>query len=242
MVNDTSYSSLWLYDWKPIDGLNDALAKTEGLSELNPALAGKIIRYWSEEEDIILDPFAGRGRAVVAMLHNRHYIGFEVSEMAYKQLYETISQERYEDLPQPVLHNEDSYNLDNHPLPEVDLIFTCPPYWNLEQYESVPGQLSNMDTYQLFLERLKQIMGKAVKKLKKDGFLVMVVGDWRDDGKLIPFHSDCIPLLSNLSLELWDIIVNQSVTWHLACKRFGKMRDIKKTSKVHEYILVFKKT
>ena len=36
---------------------------------------------WSNEEDIILDPFMGSGTtAKMALLNNRRYIGFEISK------------------------------------------------------------------------------------------------------------------------------------------------------------------
>jgi len=82
----------------------------------------------------------------------------------------------------------------------------------------------------------------SVQHLKKDGYALIVVGDWREEWGLRTFHIDYIKMMACLGLTLWDVIINQSVTFDLACKRFGKLRKAKKTAKVHEYILVFKKT
>jgi site-specific DNA-methyltransferase (adenine-specific) len=58
------------------------------------ALARDHIRSWSNEGDIVLDPFMGSGTtAKVARALNRHYIGFEISQeyvdLANKRLQET---------------------------------------------------------------------------------------------------------------------------------------------------------
>ena len=96
---DTSFSSLWLFDKKDLKGYKDKLANTkikkvrgEYYSQFNPTLAGKIIRFWSNKGDTILDPFAGRTRAIVASLEGRKYIGFEVSPIVHHSLHESLSQ------------------------------------------------------------------------------------------------------------------------------------------------------
>lgn len=249
-MTDTSYSSLWLFEKKGIRDLNGRVVSIRSLdmvkgrnySEFNPTVAGKIIRYWSDEWDTILDPFAGRMRGAVAMFNDRCYLGFEVSKEAYDAAYKVINAVGVGNHPQPVIHCDDSFNLDKYELPEADMVFTCPPYWNLELYESCEGQLSDYRDYPSFLSRLKAIFQKSASILKHGGFFVIVVGDWREDGRYIPFHRDCINMLEGIGLELWDIIINQSVTFDIACRRFGRLKRVRKTSKVHEYILVFQKT
>jgi len=46
------------------------------LSEFNPTVADHILRYWSEPNDWVLDPFAGRTRALIAKTLGRNYVGF----------------------------------------------------------------------------------------------------------------------------------------------------------------------
>lgn len=51
------------------------------------------ILTWSNEGDVVLDPFLGSGTtAKMAILNNRHYIGFEISNEYYQIAIERINQ------------------------------------------------------------------------------------------------------------------------------------------------------
>jgi len=246
---DTTYSSVWLFRknrtlWK---GTKDPIANMKNFrqvrgkyfSEFNPTVAENIINFWSEEGDIILDPFAGRTRGLISGLKNRKYIGFEISKGVYNKTSEILCNNAVNFIPK--LFNDDSFNIDKRNLPLVDLIFTCPPYWNLERYESCEGQLSDMKDYEIFLERYKQIMKKSVKLLKKEKYCALVVGDFRKNKRYYTFHIDTIKIMEELGMKLHDLIVVQSVTFDIANKRFGCFKNYKFTSKVHEFLLIFKK-
>jgi len=126
-------------------------------------------------------------------------------------------------------------------MPKVDFIFSCPPYWNLERYESCEGQLSDIKNYEEFLERYKQIMEKSISLLKEDKYMCLVVGDFRLKKRYYTFHCDNIKMMQDLGMKLHDVICIQSVSFDIANKRFGMFKKWKFTSKVHEYLLVFKK-
>lgn len=64
--------------WKYSVGFND---KTGHPAVFPEELARDHILSWSNEGDIVLDPFMGSGTtAKMAKLNNRHYIGFDISE------------------------------------------------------------------------------------------------------------------------------------------------------------------
>ena len=64
--------------WKYSVGFND---KTGHPAVFPEQLAQDHILSWSNEGDIVLDPFMGSGTtAKMAVLNNRHYIGFDISE------------------------------------------------------------------------------------------------------------------------------------------------------------------
>jgi DNA modification methylase len=253
---DTTYSSLWLYrkpkeipEFKdPIGSESISEAKKKGIpyfSEFNPLVAENIINFWSDENDTILDPFAGRTRGIVAGLKHRKYFGFEVSPIVANAVNEIIekNKDKFADGFMPKIICDDSFNLDDNKygLPIIDCIFTCPPYWNLEVYESAKGQLSDIDDYFTFLRRYQEIMQKAITKLKDNGFVCLVVGDFRKDNKLIPFDCDTYFLMETLGLTLWDKIVLQNINFGWASFKFGSAKHKRQTAKVTEYLLVFKK-
>lgn len=73
--------------WKYSVGFND---KTGHPAVFPEQLAQDHILSWSKECDVVLDPFMGSGTtAKMAILNNRHYIGFDVSKE-----YCEIAQER----------------------------------------------------------------------------------------------------------------------------------------------------
>ena len=64
--------------WKYSGGFND---KTGHPAVFPEQLAQDHILSWSNEGDIVLDPFMGSGTtAKMAVLNNRYYIGFDISE------------------------------------------------------------------------------------------------------------------------------------------------------------------
>src|SRR5205085_12131166 len=61
-----------------------------------------------------------------------------------------------------------------------DLLFSCPPYYDLEVYSDEPGELSAMQTYEEFLAAYRLIIANALDRLKEERFAVWVVGEIRD--------------------------------------------------------------
>jgi len=246
---DTTYSSVWLFrkNGKLYSGTKDPIANMKNFrqvggkyfSEFNPTVAENIINFWSEKGDIILDPFAGRTRCFVSAMKERKYLGFEISKEVCDKIEPLMKVEKY--MYQPEIFNLDSFNIDKEKIPSVDFIFTCPPYWNLERYESCEGQLSDIKKYEDFLKRYKQIMEKSINLLKEDKYMCLVVGDFRLKKKYYTFHCDNIRIMQELGMKLHDVVCIQSVSFDIANRRFGMFKNWKFTAKVHEYLLVFKK-
>ena len=74
--------------WKYNVSFND---KTGHPAVFPEKLAEDHILSWSNEGDVVLDPFMGSGTtAKMAMLNKRNYIGFEKSEDYYKKSLERV--------------------------------------------------------------------------------------------------------------------------------------------------------
>lgn len=243
---DTSYTSFWLYN-KERDILSqdfqDKIVITDPkiFSEFNPTLAKNVISYWSEKGDLILDPFAGRSRGFIAGLMGRGYYGFEIVKDTYEYLIEPREEEK-NFLDVPIYANDDSFNIDKYEMKKCQLIFSCPPYYDIEKYKSCDGQLTDIAGYDQFLTRLSAILFKSIEFLEVGKYMILVVGDFRKNGKYYTFHSD---LMHELELDyrivLHDLIVVQNIPFHVGAIYFGNMKKTKRVSKVHEYILVYKK-
>lgn len=60
-------------------------------------LCRKIIKCFSKEKDIVLDPMAGIGNTIIAARNlDRNYIGIELSEKYYKKIIDNLKQEKFD--------------------------------------------------------------------------------------------------------------------------------------------------
>lgn len=155
------------------------VAKASGTSIFDPVLCEIAYRWFSPKGGVVLDPFAGGSvRGVVASKLGRQYVGIELrSEQV--QANRIQAQEICSD-PMPVWHNGDSCRLDEIAADlEADLIFSCPPYADLEVYSSDPRDLSTMG-YGDFRQSYAEIIKKAVARLKDNRFAFFVVSEIRE--------------------------------------------------------------
>jgi DNA modification methylase len=212
------------------------------LSKFNSEYAKRIIEMWSKEDDFILDPFAGRSsRPLVSTLMGRNYMGFDVVEdnlQEAKEQYDTLKKERQ--LGKLKLINSSSEYIDKYLHGGVaDMIMTCPPYFNIEKYESADGQLTDIKKYEDFLFKYKSILNKCCSKLKPGCFFVIVLANFRIDGKLYDFCGDTKDILKKQLTYHDEIILEMSPAKRhpLYVQAITNLNCLK----THEYCLVFRK-
>lgn len=216
-----------------------------GMSEFSSAVCEFIVKYWSMRNATIFDPFAGRvTRAVISSKLKRKYVGLEISPKTFERSLNHMTKigldPNGESEYSPILFNKDGCKVDCILNESAHLCMTCPPYWNLEEYESCDGQLSDCSTYESFIENIRHAIGHTRRILKPGGFACWVVGDWRDSGGYRMFTHDVQSMFINYGMIPHDtvIIKNNSPfaafqAYKCACKRI--------TSKIHETIVVFRK-
>jgi DNA modification methylase len=208
-----------------------------GFSEFHAGLTEDVLHYWSVVGSVVVDPFAGRAtRAFVTSKLGREYYGYEISPTTVDRVQKHL----------------DSYNIDSTiyldngcymkqtPNDFADLVMTCPPYHQLEKYESVDNQLSDIKDYETFLGMLEICAVNIKRVLKPGGFLVWVCSDWRDGIEFRSFHTDSIRMFKNVGLKYHDIVIMKNKS-PFASMQIGKVASKRYTSKIHEYILIFRK-
>lgn len=220
------------------------LAKAKGMSLsgtsiFDPVLCEVIYNWFSPEGGIVYDPFAGGSvRGITAEALGRHYIGIDLSQRQVD-----ANQLNADALGVcPAWHCDDSRNADAYiPDGSADLVFSCPPYHNLEKYSDHPLDLSNMN-YDDFIEAYTDIITTACRKLKDGRFAVFVVGDIRDSkGAYRDFTGQTKRIFQDVGLCLYNemILLEQYGTAPMrAGNIFGAKR---KMVKVHQNVLVFYK-
>ena len=213
------------------------------MSEFHAGVAENIVRYWSLPGAKVVDPFAGRvTRAVVTTRIGRDYYGYEITPNTHKRALVHFQKLGIS----PILYMDDGTKLAQTPDNFSDLIYTCPPYYNIEKYESVDGQLSDSKTYESFMEMIDVCAQNCYRVAKPGSFCVWVVADFRDKaldnerGNLMDFHGDVTQSFKKAGWLYHDIIIMENISpfaaltqYQAACKRY--------VPKTHEYILVFRK-
>ena len=210
-------------------------------SIFDPALCELIYRWYCPEGGSILDPFAGGSvRGIVANYLGYMYTGIDIRE-------EQVVSNREQALGicpvnrQPQWYVGDSLQLLDSMMGVYDMVFSCPPYGDLEVYSTLEGDISNMD-YNRFLAAYRQIIAKAVKRLRPGGYAVFVVGDIRDKRG---FYRDFVSHTKSAFIEAGVGLYNEAILLQplgTAMLRAAKIFEAgKKLTKVHENVLVFKK-
>lgn len=207
-------------------------------------LAQKILRFYSTKNDVIFDPFSGHlTRWYCCYLNDRHYFGYDISKLFFEKnskiLKNLISQSLSQSKPKINLYNKDSRHL-HFPNNSFDLIFTSPPYYDLEFYGDEQGQLGNCKDYISFLDDMRQIVSECYRVLKPDKFIVFNVNDFVKEGIFYPYHCDIIRIFEDIGFKLHDVVI---VDWQTSIgKAFvTEIFERKKTAKRHEYLIVAKK-
>lgn len=144
-------------------------------------------------------------------------------------------------LPPPVWVCGDSRNLrDLVPDDAYDMVFSCPPYANLEVYSDDPADLSNMD-YKDFVVAYRAIIAEACALLRNDSFAVFVVGDVRDKrGFYRDLVSDTKRAFNDCGCYLYNEIIKLD-PFGTAGARARRVFSTRKVVRVHQHVLVFYK-
>lgn len=208
-----------------------------GASIFNPDLAQKILSAYCPQNAKILDQFGGGGtRGFIASAMGFDYTGIELRQEEVTRIKKQMKVLG----KQFTLHCGDSVNF-KLPKAAFDFSLTCPPYFDLEVYSKNNADLSNLSSYEKFLDLLKIVVAKNYEALKPNALSVWVVGNFRDKaGNLRHFNGDLVRLASWAGFHLLDELIWWGASGS-AAQRCGNFEKNRKSVRVHEYILVFKK-
>lgn len=209
-----------------------------GTSIFDPVLCEVIYKWFNIEKGSIYDCFAGGSvRGIIAEKLGYKYTGIDLRK---EQIDANILNARDLNV-NPTWYCDDSLNADKYLEDNsVDLVFSCPPYADLEVYSDDERDISNME-YDKFQEVYKQIIDISCRKLKENRFAVFVVGDVRDKKgfyrNFIDYTKHCFNQ-NGLMTYNEMILLEQVATASLRCRRnFAK----RKVTKTHQNVLVFYK-
>lgn len=177
-----------------------------GVSLLDPVLSEAMVRWFCPEGGTTFDCFAGDSVfGCVASMLGHKFTGIELREEQVKLNNERVKQI----MEESNYFCDDGQNVLKHiPEKSQDMLFSCPPYYDLEVYSDLENDASNQETYEDFLKILENAFTASVKCLKDDRFAVVVVGDVRDDkGAYYGFPDDIKRIFKNAGLCLYNELV-----------------------------------
>lgn len=248
--------------WFVCDGKKSDIPKEieEHPATFPPDVAQRFILLFTKRKGYVLDPFVGIGSTLAACKRSgRNGIGVELVEK-----YAAYAKKRVEEPTLDTDHSQqvivgDALQLDKLDIPTVDLCITSPPYWNILKmsrggvksvhkqrmeegldivYSSKPEDFGNIDDYQNYLDKIHSVFEKVHRKLKPNGYLVIIIQNVR-----IP-HGEMIPVAWDIGRKLSDVyMLKQEQIWIQSQKFLGIWGyPTEYVSNVHHhYCLVFQK-
>jgi len=217
--------------------------KMSGQSIFDPVLCEVVYKWFNIKNGTILDPFAGGSvRGIVASKLNYKYYGNDLSEKQIKANNDNATEVLSNGEIFPVWTCGDSKDIDVIAKEvKADLLFSCPPYADLEVYSDKKEDISNMD-YNDFLKAYSIIIEKSCNMLKDDRFACFVVGDVRDKkGFYRNFVSDTIKCFEDAGMKLYNEIILVNMAGTLPIRVASSFPKYRKVGKQHQNVLVFYK-
>lgn len=208
----------------------------QGVSILDPVMAEIACRWFGQENGKAFDCFAGD--SVFGFV--AAYLGNDFTGVELREKQAALNNERVEGMNARYIC-DDGQNVAQHIEPESqDLLFSCPPYFDLEKYSDLPNDASNQGSYEDFIKILENAFTGAVSCLKENRFAAICVGDVRDKntGFYYDFCGDIKRIFKQNGMRLYNeiILVEQTASTALRASRY---MDSRKVAKTHQHLLVF---
>lgn len=222
---------------------NIALQSIGGTSIFDPVLCEVCYTWFTPHKGSkIIDPFAGGSvRGIVAEQLGFEYTGIDLRSEQIDANYKN-AREIGVNLDKINWICDDSSNVDDYIDDEsVDLIFACPPYFDLEVYSDNEKDISNM-SYDEFCSMYIKILQKFANKLKSNRFAIVTISDVRDKKG---FYRDLTGVtkqaFSECGIMFYNdiILINSFGSGVFRARR--QMNSGRKVIRSHQNVLVFYK-
>ena len=238
--------------WKSL-GIESELGRDENLLSLSklmkkmrqnatsifdPVLCECMYRWFTKEDDKILDCFAGGSvRGIVASKLKRNYTGVDLSKNQIEHNIVQGSKICESHMPKWICDNGLNVDKLND---KYDFLFSCPPYYNLEVYSENEEDISTMN-YVDFLKDYREIIQKSCDKLNDNSFAVFVVGEVREKGNYVGFVPDTIRAFEDAGMSYYNEMLLLQEPATAAMRAEKSMNASRKVPKAHQNVLMFSK-
>ena len=121
----------------------------------------------------------------------------------------------------------------------VDMVLTCPPYFDLEVYSDKENDISNM-TYDDFQKAYEKIISGACHKLKSNRFIAVVISNVRNTktGEYRNLVGETIGAMEKGGCIFYNEIILKRASGNGAFRAAKQMNATRKPVRIHENIVV----
>jgi hypothetical protein len=235
------------YDGRRSDGAGreipeDGMETWVVSSVFDPVICEIAYRWFCKPGGVVLDPFAGGSvRGIVASVLGNPPVGVDLR------------------VEQVIANRAQAEKICSDPLPtwicgdsrdpttllaagKADILFSCPPYGDLEVYSDDPLDLSTM-SFERFAEAYAEIIKRSAAQLRQNRFAVFVVGDFRDKktGAYRNFPGRTITAFADAGMQLYNDAILVTAVGSLPVRTTKQFQAGRKLGKTHQNILVFVK-
>ena len=211
---------------------------SNGVSILDPVLAEIANRWFGIDNGNTFDCFAGD--SVFGYVSS--YLGNEFTGIELRKEQAELNNDRIKEFSKSKYICDDGQNVLKHiEINSQDLLFSCPPYFDLEVYSDLKNDASNQKEYGNFLKIIEKAFIDSLKCLKDNRFAVITVGDIRDKKG---FYRNFISDVKNIFIGNGALLYNEMILIEVLGSlplRVARYMKHRKVGKCHQNVLVFYK-
>ena len=222
----------------PTISTKSVMNKMDSFSLLDPILAELSNKWFGIDGGKTFDCFAGD--SVFGYVSS--YLGNEFTGIELRKEQAELNNDRIKEFSKSKYICDDGQNVLKHiEINSQDLLFSCPPYFDLEVYSDLKNDASNQKEYGNFLKIIEKAFIDSLKCLKDNRFAVITVGDIRDKKG---FYRNFISDVKNIFIGNGALLYNEMILIEVLGSlplRVGRFMKHRKVGKCHQNVLVFYK-
>jgi len=261
------YNDLNMQNWKELDINTDSLwmitqrdksGKHKNVYHGNfiPQIPNQLIRRYTKENEIVLEPFMGSGTTLFECEKlNRKYIGFDINPEMLTYVNNSMNDDKYSDnfyinscnsldikqVDKNVKIANKKFNTKS-----VQFVLMHPPYMDIVKFTDDKNDLSQIDNINDFTKEFKTVCENSLKHLDKNRYFAIVIGDIYRNSEVLPLGFYCMHMIKqNFKVKLKGTIIKniEGNRGKLGVGGIWRYRALKSDYYIfkHEYIFVFKK-
>jgi hypothetical protein len=221
--------------YRTVQGFSAARQEENVGSVLDPVLSEIIIKWFGLAKSKMFDCFSGD----TVFGYVSSYLGNEFTGIELRQSQVDFNNQRTKGFDANYICDDGRNVLNYLEKDSQDLLFSCPPYFDLEIYSDLENDASNQKEYKDFLKILETAFSKSILCLKENRFAVIVCGDVRDKkGNYYRFPDHIKEIFENNGMPLYNELILIDPVGNLQM-RVGKYMEHRKVGKTHQNVLVF---